>query len=318
MVIAARIEADLIKRIQNTRRELLDLSARNRLISTPRGSSRGRKIEIVDERSEEVFRLLVRERKAMSFLPGAEQSETDTVVEADSPLLAQPEDEVGGRRDARPPPRRSPLADPSDLGTTPGSAPLHLLRRPDLRAGAGRQHPLPGDGLPQVVRVPVLRQGPVRAAPADPGGPRAPDGRQPVPPAVPRRGHHDEPLAPGEAEGRVRHRPARRPRDGRDLARGVLRRRRPGPRRPAALGGLAERHGRLVLLVREVPDVPRPRPGHLAGALAPGQQPDAVQPPGRRVRLRAPVLRGGRQDRRPDPARRTWSTSPTPTVRRRS
>ena len=52
---------------------MLDLSARNRLISTPRGLPRGEKIEIVDERSEEVFRLLVRERKAMSFLPGVEE-----------------------------------------------------------------------------------------------------------------------------------------------------------------------------------------------------------------------------------------------------
>src|SRR5271157_634167 len=67
---ASDIGADVIKGIQNTRRELLDLSARNRLINTPRGSSPGRRIEIVDERSEEVFRLLVRERKAMSFLPG--------------------------------------------------------------------------------------------------------------------------------------------------------------------------------------------------------------------------------------------------------
>jgi hypothetical protein len=88
VVIAARIDADLIKRIQDTRRELLDLSARNRLISTPRGPSPGRKIEIVDERSEEVFRLLVRGRKAMSFLPGVEEPEKDTVVEAGFPLLA--------------------------------------------------------------------------------------------------------------------------------------------------------------------------------------------------------------------------------------
>ena len=68
VVIASGVGADLIKRIQNTRRELLDLSARNRLISTPRASSPGKKIEIVDERSEEVFRLLVRE-----FLHGIEK-----------------------------------------------------------------------------------------------------------------------------------------------------------------------------------------------------------------------------------------------------
>ncbi len=107
MVIAARIETDLLKRIQNIRRELLDLSARNRLISTPRGTSQGRKIEIVDERSEEVFRLLVRERKTMSFLPGLEETETETVVNTDSPVLAQPEDEETG--DGRPDPRHVDL-----------------------------------------------------------------------------------------------------------------------------------------------------------------------------------------------------------------
>ncbi len=74
---ATGLGADIVKRIQSTRRELLDLSARNRLISTPRGSSQGRKIEVVDERSEEVFRILVRERKAMSFLPGAGEGEED-------------------------------------------------------------------------------------------------------------------------------------------------------------------------------------------------------------------------------------------------
>ena len=51
---------------------MLDLSARNRLINTPRDPARGKKLDIVDERSEDVFRLLVRERKAMSFLPGKE------------------------------------------------------------------------------------------------------------------------------------------------------------------------------------------------------------------------------------------------------
>jgi very-short-patch-repair endonuclease len=89
--------ADVIKRIQDTRRELLDLSARNRLINTPRGTSRGQRIEIVDERALEVFRLLVRERKAMAFLPGAlaDENENAAVEEPVSSLLGQPEDQPG-------------------------------------------------------------------------------------------------------------------------------------------------------------------------------------------------------------------------------
>ena len=95
VAIAVGIEADLIRRIQKTRRELLDLSARNRLISTPRGPSQGRRIEIADELSEEVFRLLVRERKAMSFLPALTEPEEGSGVDAGSPLLAQPEEPAG-------------------------------------------------------------------------------------------------------------------------------------------------------------------------------------------------------------------------------
>ncbi len=108
MVIAAGTAPDLIGRIEKTRRELLDLSARNRLISTPRGASQGRKIEVVDELSDEVFRLLVRERKAMSFLPGAEEPEGGAVVDT-STLLAQPEETAVVADDGTPDPRHVDL-----------------------------------------------------------------------------------------------------------------------------------------------------------------------------------------------------------------
>ena len=107
MVIAAGIEANLMTRIENARRGLLDLSARNRLISTPRTSHQGRKVEIADERSSEVFRLLVRERKAMSFLSGVEEPQAGTVVDGDSPLLAQPEETTA--QDGTPDPRHVDL-----------------------------------------------------------------------------------------------------------------------------------------------------------------------------------------------------------------
>jgi very-short-patch-repair endonuclease len=98
------LDASVVKRIQQSRRELLDLSARNRLISTPRESSWGRKIEIVDERSDEVFRLLVRERRAMSFLAGAQEDEQDGIS---SSGLAQPDDESGAN--GAPDPRHTDL-----------------------------------------------------------------------------------------------------------------------------------------------------------------------------------------------------------------
>ncbi|HEY5314047.1 MAG TPA: DUF3320 domain-containing protein [Pirellulales bacterium] len=63
-------------RLGKAKQELLDLTLRNRLLNTPR-KSKARNIEIVGERAEDVFRLLVKERKAMSFLarPGTEQPE---------------------------------------------------------------------------------------------------------------------------------------------------------------------------------------------------------------------------------------------------
>ena len=41
--------------LDNARRELLDLTTRNRLLSTSRGRTRSSRLEIVDELSEEVF-----------------------------------------------------------------------------------------------------------------------------------------------------------------------------------------------------------------------------------------------------------------------
>jgi hypothetical protein len=56
--------------LEKSRKELLDLSTRNRLLSIPVGSKSARIIQIEDEKSEQVYRLLVAEKKAFSFVPG--------------------------------------------------------------------------------------------------------------------------------------------------------------------------------------------------------------------------------------------------------
>jgi very-short-patch-repair endonuclease len=56
--------------LQRTRANLLDLSLRNRLLNTPRTATRSKRLDIVDEKSNEVFRILVREQRAMTFLSG--------------------------------------------------------------------------------------------------------------------------------------------------------------------------------------------------------------------------------------------------------
>ncbi|KQS77415.1 helicase [Rhizobium sp. Leaf384] len=58
-------------KIERARMELLDLSARNRLLNVPRFSKSAKTIDIVEERASEVFRILVTEAKAMTFLAGA-------------------------------------------------------------------------------------------------------------------------------------------------------------------------------------------------------------------------------------------------------
>ena len=64
-----RLQAELDRH----RHELLDLSARNRLIHA--GPAKNAKaVRIVDERGDEVWRLLVSEKKAMSFLPRPERA----------------------------------------------------------------------------------------------------------------------------------------------------------------------------------------------------------------------------------------------------
>ena len=51
------------------RQQLLDIGKRNRLIHAPVGKNRAKQVDIEDERSDEVFRILYREGKRMTFEP---------------------------------------------------------------------------------------------------------------------------------------------------------------------------------------------------------------------------------------------------------
>jgi hypothetical protein len=66
--------AQLEKLLEESRRELLDLSTRNRLLAIPMESKSARVIHVRDEKSDVVFRLLVEERKAMGFLPASKRT----------------------------------------------------------------------------------------------------------------------------------------------------------------------------------------------------------------------------------------------------
>lgn len=85
--------------LDKARRELLDLSSRNRLINTPRGSSRT-SVEVIDELSVEVFRRLVTNKRTMRFEATADEQEQEQLWTPDnddtSERLAQPEEDDPG------------------------------------------------------------------------------------------------------------------------------------------------------------------------------------------------------------------------------
>ena len=53
--------------VERLREQLLDISKRNRLTNTPVGKARVKQLEIEDERSDKIFRILYLERKKMTF-----------------------------------------------------------------------------------------------------------------------------------------------------------------------------------------------------------------------------------------------------------
>ncbi|MGA1805173.1 DUF4011 domain-containing protein, partial [Rhizobium sp. HT1-10] len=82
------------EKVERARTELLDLSARNRLLNVPRFSKSAKTVDIVDERSSEVFRILVNEGKAMTFLAGAKGRDGKDGENADDLIeLALPDDD---------------------------------------------------------------------------------------------------------------------------------------------------------------------------------------------------------------------------------
>jgi len=87
----------IIHRLEASRRELLDLGLRNPLLNHRK---RAKQISIIDEKSVEIYRILVKERKSMSFLPqlekeflGEQETEEDDFFDNSFDyLMAQPDE----------------------------------------------------------------------------------------------------------------------------------------------------------------------------------------------------------------------------------
>jgi very-short-patch-repair endonuclease len=84
--------AVLIGALDIARRDLLDLGLRNTLLNYRPLRAKG--VEVVDEKPREIFRLLVREEKALTFLPGDVAGPAGNGNGAED-QLAQPADERG-------------------------------------------------------------------------------------------------------------------------------------------------------------------------------------------------------------------------------
>ena len=79
---------ELLKQLELARRDLLELSTQNRLLDTKRDQDSGLSLEIEDELTDQVFRLLVTDAKPMRFEQGelapVEASSEEPLVEAES------------------------------------------------------------------------------------------------------------------------------------------------------------------------------------------------------------------------------------------
>ena len=95
----------LREKLDRARTELLDLGARNRLLNMPRSAKGARAVEIVDEKTAEIFRLLVRDNRPFTFVAGKAAAVGDDADPADEndeiADLAQPEDDETDDRGVR-------------------------------------------------------------------------------------------------------------------------------------------------------------------------------------------------------------------------
>lgn len=91
----------LRRSLEDARRDLLDLTPRNRLLNTVRRRTRSSSIEVLDELSGQIFRILVQEGREMSFLPRPESPDDSlhpdeqTPVVFDTDLVQPDEEEIG-------------------------------------------------------------------------------------------------------------------------------------------------------------------------------------------------------------------------------
>ncbi|MEL7088072.1 MAG: DUF4011 domain-containing protein, partial [Planctomycetota bacterium] len=113
----------LVRRLLAAREDLLELSTRNRLLSTPRHRKRTKAVEVIDESSDAVFARLVEAGRTMTFAPADEPTNDEAKPESfdarpdvepgsAGALFVDPDDEA---QDVGDDPSQDPGVDPARL-----------------------------------------------------------------------------------------------------------------------------------------------------------------------------------------------------------
>jgi very-short-patch-repair endonuclease len=96
-----RSQGILEELLRRARVNLVDTGTRNRLISFPKGSAKAKALEIIDELADEIFDILLRQEKKMSFLPGRAADAGKSEEEEEGIYLPPPDEDGNGDTAAR-------------------------------------------------------------------------------------------------------------------------------------------------------------------------------------------------------------------------
>ncbi len=80
--------------LKKARQSLIETGTRNRLINFPKGNSKIKALEIVDELSDQIFDILLRSGKKMSFLPGRAGNSNSEEAQSDLGIYLPPPDDA--------------------------------------------------------------------------------------------------------------------------------------------------------------------------------------------------------------------------------
>jgi very-short-patch-repair endonuclease/DNA polymerase III delta prime subunit len=179
----------LAARLEAARRELLDLGLRNSLLNYR--STGARSIEVVDELPVQIFRLLVREKKALTFLGDSAKDRARAARNPNQPSLFEsipPLEQPAAREPFRP---DGAPANPESTSAGPGEAPVLAPTPPpaaDAATGSQFRFPQPGSNESEPEKPLYSFPQPGKASPELPtafGQPLPPQEEAPIMPGTP-------------------------------------------------------------------------------------------------------------------------------------